>query len=177
MLKWLIANIEVVGGLASIAGTVLGLPALVIAMIQLRRTKRAAEAAAASSREALQRLASVVAVASIEQICSRSRDLLHLTRARDLSGSATAAFELRDALAKFSKSQAATRLQNEGAWVSLLNAVGEIHDVLESAAAIRKIDAGRREEVLQGIAKVHSQLSMLAGAAGEKAGEINAYPQ
>jgi hypothetical protein len=178
MLRWLVTNIDVIGGVASVGGVVLGLPALVIAMVQLRRTKRAADAAAASSREALQRLSTVVAVASIEQICSRSRDLLHLTRARNLSGSATAAFELRDALAKFCRSQAAKRLQqDETTWASLLNSVSEIHDVLEGAAAIRKIDAGRREEVLQGIARIHSQLSMLAGVAGEKAGEINAYSQ
>jgi hypothetical protein len=44
--------------------------------------------------------------------------------------------------------------------------VGDIHDACERAAAIRRIDAGQRENILQSIAKVHSQLSMLAAAGG-----------
>jgi hypothetical protein len=174
-MEWFVANIDFMGALASIVGIVFGLPSLIVAFVQLHRTKRAAEAAAASAQEALQRIGSVVAVASIEQICSRSRDLLHLIRARDLTGSATAAFELRDALAKFCKSKAAVQLQDDNAWLVLLNSVGDVHDALEGAAAIRKIDATRREEVLQTIARIHSQLSMLAAVAGDKAGEINAY--
>lgn len=175
MFGWLMTHIDIVGGLASIIGTVVGLPALVIALVQLRRTKKAAEAAAISGSEALRRLGGVVAVASIEQICSRSRDLLHLIRARNLSGSATAAFELRDALAKFSKSHAAMQLEEENVWLDLLENVGEIHDRLECASAINKFDAGHREEVLQDLARVHSRLSMLSAVATENAGEMNAY--
>ncbi len=104
MPEWFGYDLNEVGALASIAGVVFGFPALVIALVQLRRTKKAAEAAAASSKETLQRVSTVVAVASVEQICSRVRDLVHLIRARDHIGSATAAFELRDALARFSKS-------------------------------------------------------------------------
>jgi hypothetical protein len=102
----------------------------------------------------------------LEQICSRSRDLLHLTRARNLSGSASAAFEVREALAKFSQSTVAARLQTADVWSDLMIVVGDIHDACERAAAIRRIDAGQRENILQSIAKVHSQLSMLAAAGG-----------
>ena len=177
MVDWIVANREAIGIIASVLGTVLGLPALVLTLIQLARTKKAAEAAAQSAHQAVQRIGGVLAVASLEQICSRSRDVLHLTRARDLSGSATAALELRQALAKFSQSKAAAELQPAGTWSNLLKSVGETHDLLERAAAIRRIDAGQREEVLKAIAHAHSQLSMLAAAAGEKAGDIDANPE
>jgi hypothetical protein len=175
-MDWLTANLDVVGAIASVVGTAIGLPALLAALVQLVRTKRAAEAAAAAAREAVGRIGSVLAVASLEQICSRSRDLLHLTRARDLSGSATAAFELREALAKFSQSKVAAQLDSSNTWTELLKSVGDIHDTLERAAAIRRIDAGRRESILQSIAEAHARFSMFAAVAGEKAGDIDAHP-
>ena len=96
-------------------------------------------------------------------------------RARNLTAAATAAFELREALAKFCKSNIAIqRLQNEE-WSKLLKLVAEVHDALEGAAAIKKIDAGHREKLLQYISNFHSELSMLTTVAGEKAGEINAH--
>jgi hypothetical protein len=167
-------DIEFVGALASIVGVLIGVPALVIAFLQLRRTERAAEAAAASAKDAVRRLSSIVAVASLERTCSRSRDLLHLMRARNLTASATAAFELREALAKFIKSSIAMQLLQESEWSNLLKSVAGVHDVLERAAAIRKIDAGSRDQILHCVSNVHSQLSMLATVAGEKAGGINA---
>lgn len=167
--------LEIIGAVASIAGAVIGLPALIMALVQLRRTKKAAEAAAASANDALQRLSNVVAVASIEQICGRSRDLLHLMRARNLVASATAAFELREALAKFCKSKVAMKLLEAEAWSKLLTSAAEVHDALEGAASIKKIDARIREQLLQTVASLHAELSMLAPVAGEKAGEINVY--
>jgi predicted RNA-binding Zn ribbon-like protein len=143
--------------------------------VQLWRTKKAAEAAAASSADTVRRLSGVVAVSSLEQICSRSRDLMHLIRARNLTSSATAAFELREAIAKFCKSRAAKQLLNEEVWSRFLKMTAQVHDALESAAAIRKIDAGSREQLLQEVANIHSEMSILAAIASDRAGESNAY--
>jgi hypothetical protein len=172
-MEWL-RNIEIAGALASIVGLVIGIPALIVGLVQLRRTKRAAEAAATSAGDAVRRLSNVAAVASIEHVCSRSRDLLHLMRTGNLAASATAAFELREALAKFCKSSIATELLREPEWSRLLRSVAEVHDALERAAAIRRIDVGSRDELLHRISNLHAQLSMLTTVAGEKAGEINA---
>lgn len=173
-MEWL-KTIEVVGGIASIAGVLFGLPALVIAMVQLWRTKKAAEAAASSAADTARRLSGIVAVASIEQICSRSRDLLHLIRAKNLTSSATAAFELREALAKFCKSQGALQLLNEDVWSKFLKTIAQVHEALECAASIRKIDGNNREQLLQEVATLHSEMSMLSTIAIEKVGEPNAY--
>jgi len=176
MTEWLIANFSFLGNLASILGIILGVPSVVIALVQLHRTKRAAVAAGESAKEAVQRISNVVAVSSIEQICSRSRDLQHLIRGRDLTASATAAFELREALSKFCRSNAALQLQDESGWQDMLETVGAIEDTLEGAAAINKIDAMRNKELLQVIPRLHSTLSMLSTVASEKSGGINAYP-
>jgi len=144
-------------------------------MVQLWRTKKAAVAAASSAADTVRRLSSVVAVSSIEQICSRSRDLIHLIRAKNLTSSATAAFELREALAKFCKSQVALQLLNGDVWAKFLKTIAQVHESLECAASIKKIDAGNRERLLQEVSNLHSEMSMLSTIAGEKAGETNAY--
>ncbi|MEW6348557.1 MAG: hypothetical protein AB1646_05810 [Thermodesulfobacteriota bacterium] len=59
--------------------------------------------------------------------------------------------------------------------MELLRVVGEIHDEIEHASEIRKMDTDRREVVIQAVTRIHTQLSMLSAVAGEKAGEINAY--
>jgi hypothetical protein len=174
LVNWFIANLDVINGAASVVGIVLGIPGFAIGLYQLIRTKRAAEAAAESARQTAGRIANVLAVTSLEQICSRSRELLQTTRARNSGAAAIAAFELREALAKFSRAGVAANLQRPEAWSTLLQAVGEIHNVLERAAAIRRIDTRERENVLQSIAAVHSELSMLATVAAESAGDVNA---
>ncbi len=163
-------SLEETGAIASVVGALIGIPALLIALMQLWRTKRAAEAAAASAAEAVRRLSGVIAVASLEQICSRSRDLMHLMRAKNFTASATVAFELRESLARFCKSRAAAQLTNEDEWSKILKSTSQVHDSLEGAASIRKIDAGEREQMLQQVAEIHSQLSILAALAAERVG-------
>jgi hypothetical protein len=163
-----------IADLASIVGFIIGLPALVIALIQLHRTKRAAEAAAAAAREAFQRVATVVAVASLEQICGRCRDVLQLIREGDYKGSARTAFELHEALAKFSNSKAAISIQGTDKWSELSGKVSELHRSLERGAAIRKANT---KELITKVARIHTQICILSGIAGDKAGEINEHSE
>ena len=109
VMDWL-RKIEMLGAFASLVGVVIGTPALIVGFVQLIRTKKAAEAAADSAKEAVQRVSMVAAVASIEQVCSRSRDLLSLVRMSNHIASARAAFDLRGAIAKFSSHLLAAQL-------------------------------------------------------------------
>jgi len=163
-----IQYLSIAGSIASI----IGLVGLLIAIIQLHRTKKAAKAAEDSAKQTVERISGIVSVASIEQICNRSRQLLHMMRNKDLSGSATAALELRESLAKFSTSKAATQIQKGSTWQPLLSTVSEIHDSIEAAALIRRIDSDFREELIRRIANVHSELSKLTGVVGDRAGGI-----
>lgn len=146
-----------------IAGLAVSLAGFTVALWQLGRTKRAAEAARDAAAEAVQTIRHVQAVATIQDICGRSRDLLHLTRARNLSAAATAAFELRDALARFQVSDSGQTLQPPKLWKDALSSVASVHERLESAALTNRLDAGEREALIREIARVHSHLSSLAG--------------
>jgi hypothetical protein len=75
-MKWLFANFDYIVAMTSIIETILGLPTLLVALM-LRRTIKSDVAASNASKDTLARVSNVVAVVSIEQICSRSRDLLH----------------------------------------------------------------------------------------------------
>ncbi len=172
-MDWL-RKVEIVGAFASIVGVVLGVPALIFGLVQLLRTKKAAEAAADSAKEAVQRVSRVAAVATIEQVCSRSRDLLQLVRGRNHSASATAAFELREAISKLCRSSVASQLLPGPEWQKLLKSVSEVHDTLERAAGINKMDVDSRDGLVHRISEIHSKLSMLTTVAGEMAGGSNA---
>lgn len=172
-MDWL-CKVEIAGAFASIVGLALGILALYFGFKQLLRTRKAAEAAANSAKETVQRVSGVAAVATIEQVCSRSRELLYRMQGRSLSASATAALELQEAIAKLCKSFVASQLLQETEWSELLKAVSEVHDALERAAGINKIDADSRAGLVQRVSHVHSTLSMLTTVAAEKAGGSNA---
>ena len=153
-----------------IAGLVVSILGFATALWQLARTRRAAEAARVAAVEALDAAKFVRAVATIEDISGRSRDLIHLTRARNLHAAATAAFELRDALARFQFPEPWNKTPTPGDWDNTLLSVASIHERLESAALINRIDGAEREKLVHEIARVHEVLGSVAGSAAAAAG-------
>ena len=145
-----------------VAGLFVSLGGFAVALWQLQRTHRAAEAARAAAAEAVRAVQHVQAVATVQDICGRSRDLLHLTRARNLAAAATAAFELRDALARFQATDSGQTRRSAELWLRTLSSVESVHECLESAAVTSRLDAAEREAVIHEIARVHSHLSSLA---------------
>jgi len=148
----------VFGLLVSIAG-------FWLALWQLRRTRHAAEAAQEASIQALNGVSCIQAVSTIQDICGRSRDLLHLARAKNIPAAANAAFELRDALSRFSVTAKGLEMQGADAWSLLLLTMGAIQDRLESAAITRRLDSEERESLIHEISRSHSRLSTLSGFA------------
>jgi hypothetical protein len=157
---------------ASIIGLLISLPAFILVLVQLHRTKKSADASAESSREAFMRVAILVAVVSIERICSRSRDVLILIKGQNYKGAAIAVLELRDAIAKLSSSKAGLQLQTAEKWSEQGNEVCEIHETIERAASLRKCDS---PSLILKLSNICSQFSSLASIASDKAGEINAH--
>jgi hypothetical protein len=156
--------------LIGIAGLMVSVLGFTLALWQLARTQRAAEAARVAATEAVDAARFVRAVATIQDISGRSRDLIHLTRARNLHAAATAAFELRDALARFQFPQAWTTTPSPEDWGNTLMSVASIHERLESAALINRIDGSEREKLVHEIARVHEVLGSLAGTTAAAAG-------
>ena len=149
-------------------GFVLAIAGFWVALAQLAKTKRAAMAAKDAALKAQQEVRSVWAVTSLHEICSRSRDLLHLTRARNLAASANAAFELREALARFCATEQASGLMKKEQWLEVTSSVASIYERLESAASINRIDAESKTAMLHEIAAGHERLSSLAARIAQR---------
>lgn len=154
-----------------LAGIIVSVAGFGLALWQLHRTRTAAEAAHDAAREAVRGVRHVHAVATVQEICGRSRDLLHLTRARNLSAAANAAFELRDALARFRAANPGAEPQPAEEWTHAESRVASVHERLESAAIINRMDAAEREAVIHDIARVHAWLSSLAAQTAVDGGQ------
>ncbi|MCF6763813.1 hypothetical protein [Pseudomonas fragi] len=145
-----------------VSGLFISIAGFGLAMWQLKRTRKAAEAAEAASKDASKSVRYIQSIASIQDICGRSRELLHLTRARNLHSSATAAFELRDSVARFQGTEVGKRIDTKKNWNDIFSSICTVHDSLESAALINRIDAQDREVMLHNISRIHSHFSSLA---------------
>lgn len=150
-----------------ISGLVVSVAGFGISLWQLGRTRRAAEAAMDASRTAVQSLRHTRSVASIQDICGRSRDLLHLARARNLVSAATAAFELRDLVIRFRSTESGRSLAQSETWDEIVEEIKATHDRFESAAMTNRLDAAERETLLHTISKLHSNFSSLAAIAAD----------
>jgi len=158
-----------------ISGLVISVAGFAVAIWQLKKTQAAAEAARDASRDAVNAIRHIEAVADIQAVCGRSRDLLHLTRARNLASAANAAFELRDAVSRYRYDLPAPALIPDDQWNRVLADVGTVHERLESASITNRLGADERERLIHEIARLHSQFSSLAAKAA-KVGANNANP-
>ena len=145
-----------------IAGLLVSIAGFAISLWQLARTRRAAEAALAASLDTAHSIRFVNALTDIEEICGRSRELLHLTRGENLGAAATAAFELRDHVAKFHATKVGLALATPSAWKVLRERIGVVHDQLEWSAIRGRLDNVPRQLLLREIAQTHEQLCTLS---------------
>jgi len=154
------------GGIAAIL-TVVG---VALSYARIKQAKKSADEAEKAAKKAILRVEQFTGVATLEQLCSRSRDLLQICRSSNLKAAAMAAFELRESVAKFSSSPSGKALVLESKWQSLLKEIARIHDLLESSALINKIDKGQKEKCIHQITQIHATLTMFSGAALEWVG-------
>jgi hypothetical protein len=144
------------------SGAGVSIAGFAISLWQLSRTRRAAEAALAASIETARSIRFVNALTDIEQICGRSRDLLHLTRGYNVSAAATAASELRSLVAKFQAVRAARLAADDAMWARLQEKIRSVHDELESTALDGQLTTDRRGELLRIVSEINTELNSLA---------------
>jgi hypothetical protein len=152
--------------------SLLGLLGFIPVLIQLFRTKKSADAAKESARKTLEHVANVVAVVSIEQICSRSREISHLTRARNYKAAAMATLDLRETVAKFKESKVGMELQPAQEWSEIWNRIYGIQFTLERGAEGQKADF---HKTIMDISDLLCQFSSFASILGVRLGEKNVY--
>ena len=158
-----------------VVGVILSIAGFGLALWQLHRTRRAAEAALVASNNAVLAIRYVHSVAHIQEICGRSRDLLHLARAKNMMSAATAAFELRDLVARFHATESGRLLATTTSWREILEEIGLTHERLESAAMSKRLDIQEREKLIHAISRLHAQFSSFAASAADF-GVTNANP-
>jgi hypothetical protein len=161
--------------MVSIVGLIITIAGFVLAIWQIVQTRRVAEAALAAANETARSIRHIHSVAGIQEICGRSRDLLHLTRARNLTSAATAAFELRDLVSRFHATEPGRLLDTQGSWTEILKDLEGTHNRLESAAMINRLDVQERESLIHTISRLHSKFSSFAASTADS-GANNANP-
>ncbi len=132
---------------------------------QLYRTQTIARAAKKAADDAVAAIRGLEAVTKMHDISSRSRELLRLLRVSALGPAASAAFELRDTVARY-RNDAHSRLAISPAeWDRAVVDVRAVHERLESLAMVRRTRAEDREMLLLEVARLHTFFTGLAAQA------------
>ena len=151
-----------------ISGLVVSVAGFALSLWQISKARTAAEAARAAAREAVAAVRAIHAVADIQEICGRSRNLLLLTRAGNIEAAATAAFELRELVARFHATDAAHQLASAETWQQAFDSLRSIHDRFENAAVVKILHHDECKTSLHEISQLHTQFSTFAAAAADK---------
>lgn len=136
---------------------------------QLIRTHTAAEAARKSAVDAVVAIQRLTVVTNMYDIASRTRDLLRLLRAsKALTPAATAAFELRDSVARYCHNAESKKLISDQEWHQALEDVRAVHERLESLSLISKASTQDRETLVHEVSRLHAMFAQLATKAAER---------
>ena len=146
-------------------GFLLGVVGLAITLWQLHKTRDAAEAAKAAASQAVSSIQRFEAATKMHEVCSRSRELLRVLHGRTLAPAAHAAFELRDAMARYGHDPHSKAIASTEAWGKAHGEAQEIHERLETAALVNRIAAEERAALLHSVARLHTEFTSLAAKA------------
>lgn len=143
---------------------VLALIGFVIALWQIVKTRGAAEAAHEAANRAIVALRRLEAATKMHDIASRSRELLRLLRSTAMAPAASAAFELRDTVAKYRHDPEAKRIVEDTVWAKAVLDVRSVHERLESLA-MTKSSSSDREALLHEVGRLHTLFTEIAARA------------
>jgi hypothetical protein len=137
------------------------------------QSKSAAVAAKASAEEAVQALRMAQSIATLQEICSKSRETIRVLGEHNLQKASDAAFDLRESVAKFQLPNASnTEVES---WAEVLTRIGSVHERLMSASLSKRQDKKEHEAIMLEMGRLHSTLSAFA-ARRTLTGGINAHP-
>lgn len=119
-------------------GSLLGAVALLIALWQLGRTRRAAEAAQSaaedagrSAKQAAERTAQVVTLVDLTKLCSTSSEIVHLIRSSSNETAVNRAHQLRRDLVRARESAKSHKVADGMDWQGLVTQAASLHKALE----------------------------------------------
>lgn len=135
-----------------------------ITLWQIVKTRSAANAARVASADAVIAIRRLEAATKMHDIASRSRELLRLLRSPSMVPAASAAFELRDAVARYRHGSEAKRVVEENVWIKTVADVCNVHERLESLA-MTKSSIKDREALLHEVGRLHTLFAGIAAQA------------
>jgi hypothetical protein len=130
-----------------------------LAIWQIMKTRTAAEAARESAREAVGSILKLQAISSIQDIAGRTRNLLILIKAQKLPAAASAALDLREAVARYRAPNKRDDDKRPDDWTAISVEVSELHDRIESMALINRWTTDERETLIHRTSRLHSKIS------------------
>lgn len=145
-----------------IIGLAIGLLGLLIAIWQLHRTRTAAEAARDAAIQTVSLVRRLEAATQMHDVCSRSRELLRVLHGKSLAAAAHAAFELRDAMARYGHDEHSKPVVKLEAWARAAAEAQEVHERLETAALANRMSADERATLVHVVARLHTEFSSFA---------------
>jgi hypothetical protein len=148
-----------------IIGLAIGVVGLLIAIWQLHRTRTAAEAARDAAMQTVSSVRRLEAATKMHEVCSRSRELLRVLHGKSLAPAALAAFELRDAMARYGHDDQSQNIVRSEAWAQASTEAQEVHDRLETAALANRMTAEERATLVHVVARLHTEFSSFAAKA------------
>lgn len=144
---------------------VLAVVGFVVAIWQIHKTRAAADAARIAASRAVTAIRRLEAATKMQDIASRSRELLRLLRSKGLAPAASAAFELRDTVARYRHHYEAKRLVSDEDWAQAVADVRSVHERLESLGMTTKSSSEDRETLLHEVGRLHTFFTELAAQA------------
>lgn len=155
---------------------ILAILGFALTLWQLHKTRGAAEAARLAAGRAVVAIRRLEAATKMQDIASRSRELLRLLRSKTLAPAASAAFELRDTVARYRHDPESKRLVDQKVWNTALTDVCSVHERLESLAMIGISSAEDREALLHEVSRLHTLFTGIAAQAAAE-GTSDAHPE
>ena len=147
-----------------------------IAIWQIHRTRSAAEAAQRAASSAVAALRRLEAATKMHEIAGRSRELLRLLRSKTLAPAASAAFELRDTVARYRHDAESKRLVADDVWAAAVQDVRAVHERLESLGMTARSSAEDRAALLHEVSRLHTLFAELAARASAE-GSSDVHPK
>jgi len=147
-----------------------------IALWQIHKTRSAAEAAKVAAGRAVAAVRRLEAATKMHDIAGRSRELLRLLRSKTLAPAASAAFELRDTVARYRHDSESKRLVADDVWASAVQDVRAVHERLESLGMTTRSSPEDRAALLHEVSRLHTVFAEIAARASAE-GTSDAHTQ
>jgi len=155
-----------------ILGVLLGVVALWIALVQLKKIRSAAEAAQTAADDAKARILGITAIVGLVELCGLSRELLTFLQHQSVRAAIVRATDLRAAIARARESYRPLGILAPKEWQGIVANIEAVVDFLQNEQADRTDDGVDLKRCCALVSAVNSELNRAAARVSSRAGEV-----